>query len=352
MKNSQNDKFIPEVLAPAGSLESLYGALNAGADAVYVGAERFSARAFAENPSNDDICAALDYAHIFGKKIYLALNTLIKDSEIAEALDIITPLYEYGLDGIIVQDLGLIKLIPQFFPGLPVHGSTQMAVSSLCGARYLKDMGIDRVVLSRELSIDEIREIVNDGKEYGYEVECFIHGAMCYSYSGCCLFSSIAGGRSGNRGRCAGPCRKPYGVYKTFSEAAKGKKVNDFYPLSMRDMCTIEYIDELYDAGVASLKIEGRMKSPEYAAGVSKVYKSAVNKCIDGTLSAEDKKIFVKELNSVYIRSNAGTGYLHEQNGKDMLTLDNPAYNTSSDDSDNELKKTIREKYIPCLHLT
>ena len=335
-----------ELLSPAGDHESAIGALNAGADAVYVGAQKFSARAFADNPSNEDICAALDYAHIFGKKIYLALNTLIKDSEIADALEVIRPLYEYGLDGIIVQDLGLIKVIPKFFPKLALHGSTQMAVSSMYGARRLKDMGIERVVLSRELSIDEIKAIVDDGKEYGYEVECFVHGAMCYSYSGCCLFSSIAGGRSGNRGRCAGPCRKPYEVFKSYPEATKGKKGNDFYPLSMRDMCTVEYIDELYSAGIDSLKIEGRMKSPEYAAGVSKIYKSALTKCIDNTITAKDKKIYEKELRSIYIRANAGTGYLHEQNGRDMLTLDNPAYNSSGDVSESDIKKEIRERYI------
>ena len=337
---------MPEILAPAGSLPALYGALNAGADAVYVGADKFSARAYAENPSSQEICEALDYAHLFNKKIYLALNTLIKDSEFKDALKVIEPLYLYGLDGIIIQDIGLISVMKDFFPDLPLHASTQMAVACVAGARYLKDLGMSRIVLARELSMKEISDITKDGREYGYETECFVHGAMCYSYSGCCLFSSMAGGRSGNRGRCAGPCRKPYSVYGDIDSALKGRNGSDYYPLSMRDMCVIGHIGDMADAGVDSLKIEGRMKAPEYAAGVSRIYKNALLKYESGNLNKSDIKKYENDLRQLYIRSKVGTGYLYEYNGPDMLTLDNPSYSSIANDNESRLKAEIKSEYI------
>ena len=337
---------MPEILAPAGSLPALYGALNAGADAVYVGADKFSARAYAENPSTEEICEALDYAHLFNKKIYLALNTLIKDNEFKDAIKLIEPLYLYGLDGIIIQDIGLISVMKDFFPDLPLHASTQMAVASVAGARYLKDLGMSRIVLARELSMKEISDITKDGREYGYETECFVHGAMCYSYSGCCLFSSMAGGRSGNRGRCAGPCRKPYSVYDDMDSALKGRNGSDYYPLSMRDMCVIGHIGDMADAGVDSLKIEGRMKAPEYAAGVSEIYKNALLKYESGTLNKGNIKKYENDLRQLYIRSKVGTGYLYEYNGPDMLTLDNPSYSSIANDNESRLKSDIRSEYI------
>ena len=337
---------MPEILAPAGSIPALYGALNAGADAVYVGADKFSARAYAENPSVEEICEALDYAHLFNKKIYLALNTLLKDSELKDALKILEPLYLCGLDGIIIQDIGLISVMKDFFPGLPLHASTQMAVASVSGARYLKDLGMSRIVLARELSMKEISDITKDGREYGYETECFVHGAMCYSYSGCCLFSSMAGGRSGNRGRCAGPCRKSYAVYDDMESAVKGRNGSDYYPLSMRDMCVIGHIGDMADAGVDSLKIEGRMKVPEYAAGVSHIYKTALTKYESGTLNKNDIKNYENDLRQLYIRSKVGTGYLYEYNGPDMLTLDNPSYSSIANDNESKLKADIKSEYI------
>ena len=323
-----------ELLAPAGELNSVYGAFAAGADAVYLGAPSFSARAYAQNLSCEEIIEALDYAHHFGKKIYLTLNTLLKDDEINKAIDMLIPLYKKGLDGIIIQDFSLIGIIHNVFPALPIHASTQMSVMSHGGVRFLKNMGVTRIVPSRELSVKEIAEI----KKEGLEIECFIHGAMCYSYSGKCLFSSFAGGRSGNRGRCAGPCRKEY---DTYIGGVKVNGKNQRYPLSMRDMCTVKNIDELIKIGVDSFKIEGRMKAPEYSAGVSSVYRRVIDDYIKkGKNTATEAD--VKLLGELYVRSGASTGYLYQRNGKDMICFDSPAYQGINDAK----AKEIKNKYI------
>ena len=253
-----------ELLAPAGNTEAFYGAIHAGADAVYLGGNRFGARAYAENFSEEELVACIRYAHLFGRKVYLTVNTLVKESEFSEIYEYLEPYYRAGLDGVIIQDMGVFSFIRENFPGMELHGSTQMTITGEYGAEFLKEQGACRVVPARELSLKEIRRIK---EATGMEIECFIHGAMCYCYSGQCLFSSILGGRSGNRGRCAQPCRLPY--------SSKGQK--ECYPLSLKDMCTIESIPELLRAGIDSFKIEGRMKKAEYAAGVTAIYRKYID---------------------------------------------------------------------------
>ncbi len=252
-----------EILAPAGSLESLYGALKLGADAVYVGTSRFGARAFADNPTVPEIEKALTYAHLRGKKIYLTVNTLLNDREIEEELfPMIKPLYEAGLDACIVQDLGVLSFLHDYFPGMDLHASTQMTLFSGEEANLLKPYGVTRYVPARELTIEEIREAK---KQTDLEIEVFVHGALCYCYSGQCLMSEVIGGRSGNRGMCAGPCRLPYQT-----------PFGDGYVLNTKDICTLMRIPELVDAGIDSFKIEGRMKKREYSAFIASIYRKYV----------------------------------------------------------------------------
>ncbi|MBP5608005.1 MAG: U32 family peptidase [Lachnospiraceae bacterium] len=327
MSVDRHGKKRPELLAPAGEPDALYGAFSAGADAVYLGAEKFSARAFARNFSNEELIKALDHAHLFGKKIYLACNILMRTAEIDDMYDVIDPLYEHGLDGVIVQDTGVLMCLKHRYPLLELHASTQMSINSVGGVKWLKEHGVSRVVPGRELSLEEIRQI----KESGIEVECFVHGAMCYSYSGKCLLSSLAGGRSGNRGRCAGPCRKTYSI--DGSERA--------YYLSMKDMMALGNIGSLIDAGVDSFKIEGRMKAPEYAAGVSAIYRKYIDRYMAGkkiALDADD----ISELKELYMRSERQEGYLFKHNGRDMISIASPAYSKVSE----ERKNRIRDKYI------
>lgn len=325
-----------ELLAPAGNAEAFYGAVHAGADAIYLGGNRFGARAYAENFSEDELVDCIRYAHLLGRKVYLTVNTLVKESEFSELYEYLMPYYRAGLDGVIIQDMGVFAFIRDAFPQMELHGSTQMTITGEYGAEFLKKQGACRVVPARELSLEEIRRI----KEVtGMEIECFIHGAMCYCYSGQCLFSSILGGRSGNRGRCAQPCRLPYTV---------GGNRRECYPLSLKDMCTIENIPELIDAGIDSFKIEGRMKKPEYAAGVTAVYR----KYIDKYYEKPGEKIFISgedlhRLSCLYIRSERQNGYYHKHNGKEMVTLNNPAYSGS----DEQVLEQIREKYL-YKHLT
>lgn len=301
-----------ELLAPAGNYEAFLGALNAGADAVYLGGERFGARAYADNFDEEQILRALHVAHFYGKKIYLTVNTLLKERELAELSAYLSPFYEAGLDGVIVQDFGVFCHIREQFPGLPLHVSTQMAVTGARGAAFLKEQGAVRIVPARELSLDEIRDL----KETGVEVECFIHGAMCYCYSGQCLFSSILGGRSGNRGRCAQPCRLPYEMYDGAERfLMKG------YPLSLKDMCTLEYLPKLLSAGIDSFKIEGRMKRPEYAAGVTAIYRKYIDRYYrEGAERYQVDSADMDRLRGLYIRSEIQTGYYERHNGKEMIT--------------------------------
>ncbi len=322
-----------ELLAPAGNYESFLGAIHAGADAVYLGGEKFGARAYADNFSEEEICRAVSYAHIFGRKVYLTVNTLIKDSEFSELLPYLTPFYLAGLDGVIVQDIGAFMAIKEAFPGLELHVSTQMTVTGPFGAKMLKELGAVRIVPARELSLSEIQAIK---EETGLEIETFVHGAMCYCYSGQCLFSSILGGRSGNRGRCAQPCRLPYRIGK---EDALGAEQ---YPLSLKDMCTISFLPRLIEAGIDSFKIEGRMKKPEYAAGVTAIYRKYIDLYYQKKMPYKVQEADLKKLSSLYIRSQIQEGYYFKHNGADMVTLVSPAYNGS----DEQLLTDIRKTYI------
>ena len=316
-----------ELLAPAGNYDALLGAVNAGADAVYLGGEQYGARAYADNFFRDEIISGIRLAHIYHKKIYLTINTLVKERELEGLYDFLLPFYEAGLDGVIIQDLGVLAYVRRYFPGLELHASTQMTLTGSEGVSFLKEYGVSRVVPARELSLEEIKNL----KETGAEVEIFIHGAMCYCYSGQCLFSSILGGRSGNRGRCAQPCRLPYGI--------NGGK--ECFPLSMRDMCTIDLLPELIESGVDSFKIEGRMKKPSYVAGVTAIYRKYIDQYYEkGSIhvSAQDRQL----LSSLYIRSKIGDGYFHRHNGREMLTLESPAYS----ETDPGILTEIADRYV------
>lgn len=316
-----------ELLAPAGNYDALLGAVNAGADAVYLGGEQYGARAYADNFSRDEIISGIRLAHIYHKKIYLTINTLVKERELEGLYDFLLPFYEAGLDGVIIQDLGVLAYVRRYFPGLELHASTQMTLTGSEGVSFLKEYGVSRVVPARELSLEEIKDL----KQTGVEVEIFIHGAMCYCYSGQCLFSSILGGRSGNRGRCAQPCRLPY-------EINGGKEC---FPLSMRDMCTIDLLPELIESGVDSFKIEGRMKKPSYVAGVTAIYRKYIDQYYEkGSIhvSAQDRQL----LSSLYIRSKIGDGYFHRHNGREMLTLESPAYS----ETDPGILTEIADRYV------
>ena len=328
-----------ELLAPAGSIDAFYGAIHAGADAVYLGGSRFGARAYADNFTEEELIRCIRYAHLFGRKVYLTVNTLVKESEFSELYGYLLPYYEAGLDGVIIQDLGVLSYIREHFPKLELHVSTQMTITGRYGAALLQQKGACRMVPARELSLKELVEIK---QATGLEIEVFIHGAMCYCYSGQCLFSSILGGRSGNRGRCAQPCRLPYTV-GTFSDK---KSSEELYPLSLKDMCTIEHIPELIEAGIDSFKIEGRMKKPEYAAGVTAVYRKYIDAYYKNPDASRYRQRLQKEdlqlLSSLYIRSERQDGYFYKHNGKDMITLRNPAYSGT----DEKTLAKIRETYI------
>jgi len=309
-----------ELLAPAGSYESLIAAINAGADAIYIGGDKFSARAFANNLDSSQLKEAIDYVHLHKCKLYLAVNTLLKEKELEEQLfDYIQEYYEYGVDAVIVQDLGVLSFLRKHFKELPIHASTQMTIMDAYGAKFLEKQGVERVVTSRELSIKEIKRIK---AETNLEIESFVHGALCYCYSGQCLYSSLIGGRSGNRGRCAQPCRLPYDVLKD------GKKINkrsENYILSPKDICTIDIIPELIEAGITSLKIEGRMKKPEYTAGVVSIYR----KYLDLYLKSGKENYKVKEddkklLLDLYNRGGFSKGYYIQKNGRNMISLTRP----------------------------
>ena len=333
--NQNRNKYKIELLAPAGNYECFLGAMQAGADAVYLGGSKFGARAYADNFTDEEIVRAITYAHVLERKVYLTVNTLVKEEELPDLIPFISPFYEAGLDGVIIQDLGVFALLKEAFPALSLHVSTQMTVTGAYGAAYLKSMGAERIVPARELSLEEIRSIK---EKTGIEIEAFVHGAMCYCYSGQCLMSSLIGGRSGNRGRCAQPCRLPFQV-----ETAEGRWKKESYPLSMKDMCTLSILPDLIEAGVDSFKIEGRMKKPEYAAGVTAIYRKYIDLyCRQGRAGYQVDNRDLAFLSSLYIRSGIQEGYYHKQNGADMITLTSPAYNGSEED----VLLSIRKQYL------
>ena len=296
-----------ELLAPAGNINIFKAVIEAGADAVYVGGDMFGARAYAGNFNEEELLEAIDYAHLRGVKVYLTVNTLLKNDEIGKLYDYLLPYYKRGLDAVLVQDFGALYAINNWFPDLPIHTSTQMTITGIEGVKFLQQYNVTRVVMAREVTIEEMKTIHS---ETGMELEAFIHGALCYSYSGQCLFSSLLGGRSGNRGRCAQPCRLPYKVGSD----------KETYILSMKDMCGIEHLRELKEAGVYSLKIEGRMKQIGYATGVVAQYR----KYIDSMKTVSDKDL--KKIKELGNRCDFTNDYYFKHNDSNMITYEKPNF--------------------------
>ncbi|MCD7819019.1 MAG: U32 family peptidase [Lachnospiraceae bacterium] len=322
---------MTELLAPAGSLEALRAAVNAGADAVYIGGRMFGARAYADNPDESELIEGIEYCHLRDRKVYLTVNTLLKEQELQELLiPFLTPLYQHGVDALIVQDLGVLRFVRKYFPDLPLHASTQMSITTPEGAALLARHGVSRVVPARELSLREVQAIVDTG----IEVETFVHGAICYCYSGRCLLSSMLGGRSGNRGRCAQPCRLPYAVEQQsgYNERRNSKRKkesgymrSDTTLLSMKDMCSLDFLPDLIDAGIASFKIEGRMKRPEYAAGVTAVYRKYMDLYVrDGRQGYQVEEADRQTLLDLFDRGGFSRGYYQMSNGPSMIAAKRP----------------------------
>lgn len=306
-----------DLLSPVGNFDCLKAAVQNGANSVYFGADLFSARAYASNFDLKELEKAIIYAKTRGVKTNLTLNTLIKDDEFDDAFELAKKAYEFGIDAIIVQDLGLAKQLINHFPDLDIHASTQMTVHNLQGVLKLQELGFKRVVLSRELSLQEIEYIC---KNSDVEIECFIHGALCISYSGQCLFSSMVGARSGNRGKCAQPCRLPYQLMENDIEIDKG------HLLSTRDLCGLDYIPSLINAGVTCLKIEGRMKNPEYVATVTRIYRKYIDLAEksffqnDYKVDESDRKILLQAFN----RGMSSTGHLSDEPNRNLIFKDKP----------------------------
>ncbi|MBE7028361.1 MAG: U32 family peptidase [Ruminococcaceae bacterium] len=322
---------IMEILSPAGDFESLIAAVQNGADAVYVGGSDFSARKNAKNFNDFELNSAIDYCHLRGVKLYVACNTLIKEQEINFALEFLAKIYEMGADSVIVQDLGLVSLLAEQLPDFPIHASTQMTVHTLSGVNVLADnFGVKRVVLSRELSYDEIAQIRNNTKT---ELEVFVHGALCMSYSGECLFSSVLGGRSGNRGSCAQPCRLPYTLIKGEEEVTKTLPL-----LSPKDLCLADEIYKFNKLGIDSLKIEGRMKSPEYVAKATKVYSEAKN------IGADREEI--EKLISIFSRSGSSKGYFYGRTFADQMGYQDGSKISASRETMLEAKRSFKGENV------
>lgn len=330
-----------ELLAPAGSYEGFEGALGAGADAVYVGGTAFGARAYAQNFTEEELLSAIDTAHLHGKKLYMTVNTLLKNRELEETFyEYFRPYYERGVDAAIVQDFGVMEFLKTYFPNLPIHASTQMTVTGPEGMRFLEEKGVKRVVAARELSLAELSDM---HRASSLEIEAFVHGALCYSYSGQCLFSSLLGGRSGNRGRCAQPCRLPYQVSRDRKSLSADKNL---CPLSPKDMCGLELLPEILEAGVTSLKIEGRMKKPEYTAGVVSVYRKYLDR-----LAENPKEWFVQEkdrkfLLDIFSRGGSCQGYFQQHNGPDMMAFSNDKKSAGVSVEFSKKKEKIYGKFI------
>lgn len=322
--HAQQEKPRIEVLSPAGTFESLVAAAQSGADAVYFGGTRFSARHYAGNFDNDELARAIDYLHVRGVRAYLAINTLLYDSELQEALQLASLAYSLGIDALIVQDIGFARLARRLFPDLELHASTQMTVHNPQGAYVLSRLGFSRVILARELSLSDISCIK---KTCGsIELEVFVHGAICFSYSGQCLFSSMVGGRSGNRGRCAQPCRLEYSLVESGSHRpARGFHPGSGHLLSTGDLCLIQCIPELIEAGVTALKIEGRMKGPEYVATVTRAYRWAVDKYIEtGEIPADELSEVVDQLSAAFSRGFT-KAYFYGKPAPDLMSPGRPS---------------------------
>ena len=320
----------PELLSPAGSFDSLRAAVNSGCDAVYLGGKQFSARAYAGNFDLQELESACDYCHLRGVKVYVTVNTVYKDEELKGFLTYIRSLYEMGVDALIMQDAGAAKLVKEHFPDFPLHASTQMTCNSLADVKYWESQGFNKIVLSRELSVEEIKHITEN---VDAEIETFVHGALCVCYSGQCIMSSILGGRSGNRGRCAQTCRLPYTLYRGTENMEEG------YLLSPKDIMTVNILPELIEAGIASLKIEGRMKSPEYVAGVTGIYRKYIDLYFEDPENYEVDKEDIKALNQLFNRGGFTEGYYTSFAGRDMMSIERP--------KPWGLKVGIVDKYLP-----
>ena len=332
----------PELLAPAGNMESLKAAITAGCDAVYLSGKMFGARAFANNFSNDELELAINISHLYGIKVYITVNTLIYENEVESFLEYIEFIHKLGVDAVIMQDLGMIDLVRKTYPNLDIHVSTQAHIHNLEGVKLMESLGVKRVVLARETPIELIKEIKNNTN---IELEVFIHGALCISYSGQCLMSSLIGGRSGNRGTCSQCCRMPYDLIKD------GKKINkDKYLLSTKDLNTIYNIDKLID--IDSLKIEGRMKRPEYVYMVVSLYRKAIDSYINkGIIDITDNDI--KEIKKLFNRDFTKGFIFHEENITNTFrpnhmgikigkVIDNKKYTTIKLEDDLNLQDGIR----------
>lgn len=315
-----------EILSPAGSYETMLAAMNAGCDAVYIGGSSFGARAYANNFDEDTLLRAIDEAHIRDKNLYLTVNTLVKEEELRDKLySYLQRFYQQGLNAIIVQDVGVMEFVHKHFPNIQIHASTQATLTMAEGANFLKEKGVTRIVTSRELSLKEIKKI-RDNTDM--EIETFVHGALCYCYSGQCLMSSMIGGRSGNRGRCAQPCRMPYQFY---TEDGKVSKDSEKYLLSPKDINTLTLIPDLVDAGIDSFKIEGRMKRAEYSAGVTSLYRKCIDLYLekgrdsyDSYLQSKEHQQDMMDLQDLYNRGGFSQGYGKTYHGKKMMSLTRP----------------------------
>lgn len=306
-----------ELLSPAGSMESLKAGIQNGADAIYLGGSSFGARASATNFDNDELIEAVKYAKLRNVNIFVTVNTSIKETEVEELISYTDFLYKIGVDAIILSDIGVAEVLRKRYPNMELHASTQISAHSLNDVLELKKVGFNRVVLARELSIEEIKEICDN---VDIDIEVFIHGAICISYSGQCLMSSMLGDRSGNRGRCAQPCRQSYKLIN--KTTGKIIDVNGNYLLSPKDLCSIENIEKILDTGVKSLKIEGRMKRPEYVAVVTSRYRKTIDNYINNKIT-DDKKALKEDLEAIFNRKFT-SGYLMSKNGSNIINLDKP----------------------------
>ncbi len=345
MKSENLSFAVPELLAPAGSTEGLKAVISAGADAVYIGGSRFGARAYAENPEGDDLTEAISYAHLRGVKVYLTVNTLLRDDELDDLYDWLLPYYREGVDAVLVQDLGVLRFIGRHFPDLPLHASTQMNITGPAAGGLLRELNIKRIVPARELSLPELLKLK---EESGLEIETFIHGALCCCYSGQCLYSSMIGGRSGNRGRCAQPCRLLYLLNNHDFDGRYSivERKDARHYLSPKDLCGIDLLPELAKAGIASLKIEGRMKKSEYAAGVTSIYRKYLDLMKangpDIRTDPKDRRI----LYDLYNRSGFTDGYYHRKNGPEMMALVKHELTAKETQARHDLYDAMRRKYI------
>ena len=313
-------------------------AVMAGADAIYVGGSSFGARAYAKNFSEEELLHAIRMAHLYEKKVYMTVNTLVKEAELKKLPAFLQPYYEEGLDGVIMQDLGAVRMIRRFFPDLEVHASTQMTITGFGAANYLKKYGVTRIVPARELSLAELKRLKT---ETGLELETFIHGSMCYCYSGQCLYSSMLGPRSGNRGRCAGPCRLPYQLL------ADGRMISakeEPYQLSLKDLCTLPILPKLIEAGIDSFKIEGRMKTAAYVSFVTAMYRKYIDLYEKDPAEYKVDPEDIRMLQERFSRGSSQMGYYMQHNGRELLSLKKAGYQTFSPEAKEQVQPgTVRQ---------